>query len=81
MFCFRTLVDIFGQGGVYPLMSAELYRQLSRFEKSLKLLKTIDFSHKITILFSYEAMTQGAQNGRLQSYLAGHLESKERNRS
>ena len=43
--------------------------------------EVIDFSFEITILFSYEAMTQGAHIGRLQRHLAGHLESKERNRS
>jgi len=43
--------------------------------------KEIDFRIEISILFSYEAMTQGAHIGRLKVNYAGHLESTERNRS
>jgi hypothetical protein len=43
--------------------------------------KVIDFLSEISILFSYEAMTQGAHIGRLKVCYEGHLESKERNRS
>ena len=43
--------------------------------------KEVDFRIEISILFSYEAMTQGAHIGRLEVRCAGNLESKERNRS
>jgi hypothetical protein len=49
-------------------------------EKAIR--KVIDFRFGITILYSYEAMTQGVQIGRLwRLSVTGHLTSKERNRS
>jgi hypothetical protein len=50
--------------------------QIPRSYEKTKKWEVIDFSFEITILFSYEAMTQGAHIGRLQIHLAGHLESK-----